>query len=143
MTPFRRALKYIPRAAVTHPSVQSWLTGFSLHVVTGVVAVLVHYSIMWALTQVGVAAVPASAAGFVGGATARYLLSYYKVFSPTGSVPATLFRFLVALAAQMAANAFMLAFFLHNGLSVWAAQIATTVILTFVNYLAYRLWVFN
>jgi hypothetical protein len=54
-----------------------------------------------------------------------------------------LFRFLVALAAQMAANTFMLAFFLHNGLSVWGAQITTTVILTFANYLAYRLWVFN
>lgn len=143
MTPFRRALKYIPRAAITHPSVQSWFIGFSLHVVTGVLAVLTHYSIMWVLTQIGMAAVPASTAGFAGGAAARYLLSYYKVFSPTESVPTTLFRFLVALAAQMAANTFMLAFLLHNGLSVWGAQITTTVILTFANYLVYRLWVFN
>jgi len=49
---------------------------------------------------------------------------------------ADLFRFLVALAAQMAANTFMLAYFLHHGLSVWGAQITATVILTFANYLA-------
>jgi hypothetical protein len=56
-----------------------------------------------------------------GGAAARYVLSSYKVFSPAESVPATLFRFLVAL-AWMAANTFMLAFFLHDGLSVRGAR---------------------
>jgi putative flippase GtrA len=141
--PYRRALKHISRNAVIHPTVLSWFVGFSLHVATGLLAVLTHYSIMWALTLAGMAAVPASTAGFAGGAATRYLLSYYKVFSPTGSVPATMFRFLIALAAQMAANTFMLAFFLSNGLSVWEAQITTTVILTFTNYLVYRLWVFN
>lgn len=141
--PFRRALKYVSRNAVIHPTVLSWFVGFSLHALTGVLAVLTHYAIMWALTLMGMAAVPASTAGFAGGAAARYLLSYYKVFSPTGSVPATLFRFMIALAAQMAANSFMLAFLLHNGWSVWSAQVTTTVMLTFANYLAYRLWVFN
>jgi len=71
------------------------------------------------------AAVPASTAGFAGGAAARYLLSHYRVFSPTESVSTALFRFRVALAAQMAAKAFMSDFFLHNGLSVWGGQITT------------------
>lgn len=114
-----------------------------LHVATGFLAVLAHYMIMWALTRSEISALAASTAGFAAGAAVRYLLSYYKVFSPTGSVPATLFRFAVALAAQMVANTSMLAFFMHSGLTVWEAQVTTTILLTFINYLVYRLWVFH
>lgn len=131
-------------AGLRHPfSAHSWLFGFFLHVVTGVLAVAAHYSLMWVLTLGGVAPVPASAVGFVAGAATRYLLSYYKVFTPTGSVPATLVRFAIALTAQLAANTAMLAGFLSLGWPVWVAQVTTTVLLTFVNYVVYRLWVFH
>lgn len=122
---------------------RGWTVGFALHVLTGFIAVLAHYSLMWALTQLGMAAVPASTVGFVAGAVTRYTLSHYAVFTPAEGVPVTLYRFLVALAAQMTANSLLLAALLAQGLSVWVAQVSTTVLLTFANYVAYRLWVFR
>lgn len=122
---------------------RSWTIGFSLHVLTGFLAVGAHYSVMWVLTQLGMAAVPASATGFCGGALVRFALSHYAVFSPADGVTATLPRFLVAVAAQLTANSLLLAGLLALGLSVWTAQVCTTVLLTFVNYVAYRVWVFR
>jgi putative flippase GtrA len=122
---------------------RSWTVGFTLHVLTGFVTVLAHYSLMWILTQLGMPAVPASAVGFAAGAVTRYSLSHYAVFTPAESVPVTLYRFLIALGAQMAANSLLLAGLLAQGLSVWVAQVSTTVLLTFANYVAYRLWVFR
>ena len=52
-------------------------------------------------------------------------------------------RFVVVIAAQLAANSALLAGLLALGTSLWPAQIATTIALTFGNYLAYRLWVFR
>lgn len=136
-----------PEASCVRPrsrySPRSWTVGFSLHVLTGFVAVLAHYSTMWVLTRLGMAAVPASTLGFSAGALTRYLLSHYAVFTPTDGIQATLLRFVVAIAAQMAANSLLLAAFLAQGLNVWVAQVSTTVLLTVANYVAYRLWVFR
>ena len=52
-------------------------------------------------------------------------------------------RFVVVIALQMLANSALLALLLRAGISLWPAQVATTIVLTFVNYLAYRLWVFR
>jgi putative flippase GtrA len=65
------------------------------------------------------------------------------VFTPSESVVFALPRFLLALAAQWALNALLLGGLMQTGLSVWVAQITTTILLTFVNYLVYRLWVFR
>jgi len=120
-----------------------WLREFTLHVLTGFLTVAAHYSVMWLLVRSGMAAVPASGIGFLAGAATRFVLSYTKVFSPADGVPVTLARFIVALGLQWIANIALLDGLLLTGLQLWLAQIGTTVVLTFINYLAYRLWVFR
>lgn len=120
-----------------------WLLGFVLHVLTGVLAVAAHYSLMWALLGVGLAAVEASAIGFLAGAATRFTLSYVKIFAPSNGVHVTLFRFAAALGLQLIGNMVLLAGLLRLGLSVWGSQVTVTVLLTFINYLVYRLWVFR
>ena len=120
-----------------------WIHSFSLHVATGFAAVAAHYALMYALMRAGIAAVPASAVGFMAGAVTRFVLSYAHIFAPTRGVPAAGLRFVVAIAAQLAANTALLATLTSAGLAVWPAQVTTTVLLTFVNYLVYRWWVFR
>jgi putative flippase GtrA len=120
-----------------------WLHSFSLHVVTGFVAVAAHYALMYALLRAGLGPVSASACGFVAGAATRFALSYAHIFAPTQGVHAAGARFAVAIAAQLAANSALLAVLTQQGVTVWPAQVATTVVLTFVNYLVYRWWVFR
>jgi putative flippase GtrA len=120
-----------------------WIHTFTLHVLTGFLAVAAHYAVMYALVRAGSAGVPASAVGFLFGAMTRFALSYWHIFEPTRGVRVASLRFLVAIAAQLALNSALLAGLLAQGLALWPAQIATTIVLTFVNYLAYRLWVFR
>jgi putative flippase GtrA len=120
-----------------------WIHTFALHVATGFLAVAAHYTVMYGLVRTGMAGVPASAVGFLAGALTRFALSYWHIFAPTRGVAVASVRFVVAIAAQLAANSALLAWLLALGMSLWPAQIATTVALTFVNYLAYRLWVFR
>ncbi len=116
---------------------------FSLHVATGFLAVGVHYAILYGLLRVGIDPVAGSAVGFGGGALTRFMLSYRHVFTPSHSLAIAGQRFLVALGIQFVANGALLASLLAAGLSVWPAQIATTIALTFANYAIYRLWVFR
>jgi putative flippase GtrA len=120
-----------------------WIHSFSLHVVTGFAAVAAHYALMYGLMRVDVAPVPASAAGFMAGAMTRFVLSYAHVFSPTRSVHGAGARFVVAIALQLALNTALLAGLTQAGLAVWPAQVLTTILLTVVNYLVYRWWVFR
>ncbi len=120
-----------------------WLREFTLHVLTGFLTVAAHYSVMWVLVRRGMAAVPASGIGFLAGAATRFVLSYTKVFSPADSVPVTLARFIVALGLQWITNIALLDLLLQIGLQLWLAQISATIVLTFINYLAYRFWVFK
>jgi putative flippase GtrA len=87
--------------------------------------------------------VPASTLGFVGGASTRFILSYWHIFEPSRGVRVASLRFAVVIALQMLANSALLALLLEAGISLWPAQVTTTIALTFVNYLAYRLWVFR
>jgi putative flippase GtrA len=116
---------------------------FSLHVLTGFAAVGVHYAMLYVLLQLGVEPLVASGIGFCGGAATRFALAYWRVFAPTHGLTIAGRRFLIALGAQALANTALLALLLEAGLHVWPAQIATTVLLTFGNYAAYRLWVFR
>ena len=119
------------------------IANFSLHVLTGFVAVAVHYGALYALLGLGVRPLAASAIGFCGGALTRFALSYWRVFSPSQGLTIAGRRFVVAIALQAVANTALLALLLSLGVGVWPAQIATTIVLTFVNYAAYRLWVFR
>jgi len=142
----RRSSAGILQRALGRPSgsgLVHWIHSFSMHVVTGFAAVAAHYALMYALMRVGVMPISASAVGFVAGALTRFVLSYAHVFSPTQSVHAAGARFVVAIALQLAANTGLLAGLTHAGLAVWPAQVLTTVLLTVVNYLVYRWWVFR
>ena len=120
-----------------------WLHSFSLHIVTGFAAVAAHYALMYGLLRAGLGPVPASGIGFGAGALTRFALSYAHIFSPSAGVHTAGVRFAVVIAAQLAANSALLAALTRGGIDVWPAQVATTVLLTFVNYLAYRWWVFR
>lgn len=125
------------------PVMQDWLVRFARHVLTGVFAVLVHYGLMSLALRADAAPIVATSIGFIGGAIVRFLTAYFHFFAPSQSVGFALPRFLLALIAQWALNALLLNGLMQAGLSVWIAQITTTVLLTFVNYLVYRLWVFR
>lgn len=129
----------IEKQHVTH----DWIVRFARHVLTGVFAVLVHYGLMSLALRGDAAPLIATSIGFIGGAIVRFLTAYFHVFAPSESVKLALPRFLLALTAQWALNALLLGGLMQAGLSVWVAQITTTILLTFVNYLVYRLWVFR
>ncbi len=122
---------------------RDWLWRFVLHVATGLLAVAVHYALMALAMKGGLHPVAASALGFAGGAVTRFYTAYFHVYAPSGSMRAALPRFLLLLAVQFVANALLLQALLALGLPVWWAQAVTTIVLTFVVYLAYRLLVFR
>lgn len=139
-------------AATTRPGVSprvrraaaiALLANFSFHVLTGFVAVGVHYGLLYWLLRAGLPALAGSAVGFCGGALTRFAVSYWRVFSPSQGLTVAGKRFVIAIGAQAVANTALLALLLAAGLSVWPAQIATTIVLTFGNYAVYRLWVFR
>lgn len=119
------------------------IANFSLHVLTGFAAVAMHYGALYGLLKLGVSPLAASAIGFCGGALTRFALSYWRVFSPSHGLTIAGRRFVIAIALQAVANTALLALLLSLGVGIWPAQIATTIVLTFVNYAAYRLWVFR
>jgi putative flippase GtrA len=134
------------KRAFARPSgrgVAHWLHSFSLHVATGFVAVAAHYALMYVLLRAGQGPVTASACGFLAGAATRFVLSYAHIFAPTQGVHAAGARFAIAIVAQLAANSALLAVLTQQGIAVWPAQVATTIALTFANYLVYRWWVFR
>ena len=76
-------------------------------------------------------------------ALVRFALAYWHVFDTTLPVAHSGVRFAIALGAQALANAALLSAGLALGLGTWTAQVIATVLMTFANYAAYRLWVFR
>jgi len=126
-----------------HHDWRDWSWRFVLHVLTGMLAVAIHYGIMACALYAGTTAVVASSIGFAGGAVVRFFTAYFKVFAPKNSVILTIPRFLLALTIQGLLNSALLTLLLAAGMTVWWAQITTTIAMTFLNYLVYRLWVFR
>jgi putative flippase GtrA len=120
-----------------------WLRRFVLHVVTGFASVAVHYAVMWLLLRFDAAVLVASTVGFAFGALTRFVTAYYNVFEPTQRMRATIPKFVLALAAQGILNSVLLTGFMEIGVPLWYAQVTTTILMTFLNYVAYRLWVFK
>lgn len=131
------------RSPASSSGLLHWLHTFVLHVATGFLAVAAHYAVMYGLLRTGMAGVPASGVGFLAGALTRFALSYWHIFAPSRGVAVASVRFVIAIAAQLVANSALLASLLALGASLWPAQVATTIVLTFGNYLVYRLWVFR
>ena len=136
-------LRKLLRRPSADDSLLHWVHTFVLHVMTGFLAVAAHYAAMYSFLQTGMTGVPASTLGFVAGASTRFALSYWHIFEPSRGVRVASLRFAVVIALQMLANSALLALLLRAGISLWPAQVTTTIALTFVNYLAYRLWVFR
>lgn len=120
-----------------------WVKRFVLHVATGALAVAVHYTIMAVAMGIGVGPLGASSLGFSVGAATRFFTAYFHVFAPSDNVRDTVPRFLLALGAQFVLNSVLLSGLIGVGLAVWWAQITTTILMTFLNYVVYRLWVFR
>ena len=136
--PIRKLLRRPQGTGLLH-----WIHSFTLHVATGAIAVAAHYSVMYVLVAAGMPGVTSSAIGFAAGALTQFALSYWRVFAPSRGMTVAGTRFAVAIALQLAVNTLLLAGLLQAGLTLWPAQVATTVLMTFGNYLAYRLWVFR
>jgi putative flippase GtrA len=136
--PLRRFLRRPQGSGFMH-----WLHSFSLHVLSGAIAVVAHYAAMYALVRAGVPGVPASGLGFAAGALTKFALSYWRVFAPSRGMSVAGTRFAIAIALQLVGNTLLLSAFLELGMSLWPAQVTTTVLMTFGNYLVYRLWVFR
>lgn len=119
------------------------IANFSLHVLTGFAAVAVHYGALYVLLKLSVPPLLASGIGFCGGAATRFALAYWRVFTPSHGLTTAGRRFVIVIGIQAVTNTALLGALLASGVGVWPAQIATTVVLTFANYVAYRLWVFR
>jgi putative flippase GtrA len=119
------------------------LRSFSLHVLTGFIAVAVHYLTLYGFLSLSVPPLGATTIGFLCGALVRFILSYCHVFSPTQGITAASWRFVLAIALQVSCNALLVKGAMLLGLSIWPSQILATGFLTFLNYLVYRWWVFR
>ena len=124
-------------------SARSFVEGFCFHCITGVLAVIAHYSVMYLLMLAGTPPLLATSGGFVLGAVTRFTLARKIVFAATRSVTESGWRFILALCAQLLLNTTALGLLLSAEITVWVAQVVTTVAQTFLNYLAYRYWVFR
>lgn len=123
--------------------VRDWITKFFLHVATGVLAVGAHYALMALALDIGLTPLLASSVGFLGGAATRFFTAYFHVFSPSQGAGLAVVKFLGALCLQLPLNYVLVAVLMSMGMGVWKAQLLSTVLLTFINYLVYRLWVFR
>jgi putative flippase GtrA len=120
-----------------------WFKKFVLHVFTGAVSVIAHYMLMGLLLRQGVGPLVASSVGFSAGAVVRFLTAYLFVFEPEDSWRHALPRFIVSLGIQGTGNAGLLWFFIALQIPIWAAQILATGLMTILNFLMYRVWVFR
>ena len=145
-TPHAPAGKAVPvdaRRNLRRAVIIGLIANFSLHVLTGFAAVAVHYGALYVLLKLGVLPLIASGIGFCGGAVTRFALAYWRVFTPSHGLTTAGRRFVIVIGIQAVMNTALLGALLASGIGVWPAQIATTIVLTFANYVAYRLWVFR
>jgi putative flippase GtrA len=119
------------------------IKSFFLHIGTGLICVAVHYSIMNFMILVGSNPLLASSVGFIFGAVMRFILAYYHVFTPKSTIPDALPKFIIALVFQGFLNLFLLNLFLFLGLKVWGSQIIATIVMTVLNFIVYKIWVFK
>jgi len=138
-----KAIAVDPERNLRRAVIIGLIANFSLHVITGFAAVAVHYGVLYGLLKLGVPPLIASGIGFFGGASTRFALAYWRVFTPSHGLTTAGRRFVVVIAVQAVANTALMGALLASGIGVWPAQIATTIVLTFANYIAYRLWVFR
>ena len=115
------------------------------YVASGLAATAAHYGVMVALVQwAGWWEVAASSAGFLAGAAVKYPLNYWVVFRSSAHHGRALVRFFIGIAAGFALNAAILAVLLATlDTHYLVSQVLTTGLVTLVNYLLARNWIFR
>lgn len=118
------------------------LTGY---VASGLASTAAHYVVMVALVQwAGWWEVAASSAGFLAGAAVKYPLNYWVVFKSSADHGRALVRFAIGLAVGFALNGAILAALLATlDVHYLVSQVLTTGVVTVVNYLLARNWIFR
>ncbi len=114
-----------------------------LHVITGCMATAVHYGVMAAMLNWTSSAVGASSVGFVAGAFTRFLSSHKIVFSGDRLLLPALVRFVISILLQLLLNGLLLNLILLITSYLWIAQIVTTGMMIFFNFVVYKNWVFK
>ncbi len=122
------------------------LRQFIAFFIVGIIAATVHFGILIALKEgYSWRFIPATLVGFVGGAITSYLLNRNHTFKGTTRSHGSAFSRFFAVASF----GFALTFLLNYGFNTllgWhylLAQVLTTIIVMFWNFLANRVWTFN
>ena len=115
------------------------------YVLSGLAATGSHYAVMVALVQwAGWWEVAASSVGFLAGALVKYPLNYWVVFKSSTAHGRALARFAVGLGIGFALNGAILALLLATlDVHYLVSQVLTTGVVTLVNYLLARNWIFH
>lgn len=118
------------------------LTGY---IASGLASTAAHYVVMVALVQwAGWWEVAASSAGFLAGAAVKYPLNYWVVFKSNAQHGHALVRFAIGLAVGFLLNGAILAALLATlDAHYLVSQVLTTGVVTVVNYLLARNWIFR
>ena len=112
---------------------------------SGFAATGTHYVVMVALVHwAGWWEVAASCVGFLAGALVKYPLNYWVVFHSSAAHGKAIVRFAIGLAIGFALNGLILALLLATlDVHYLVSQVLTTGIVTLVNYLLARNWIFH
>lgn len=125
--------------------VRSEATRLTGYIASGLASTAAHYVVMVALVQwAGWWEVAASSAGFLAGAAVKYPLNYWVVFKSSARHGRALVRFAIGLAAGFVLNGAILAVLLATlDVHYLVSQVLTTGVVTVVNYLLARNWIFR
>lgn len=110
----------------------------------GAIATAIHYAVLLLLVEAGnVPAVAASSLGFACGAAFSYLANHRWTFARRADHSSAAVRYVGMLGVGFALNAAVV-WLLHNVLGLWyvAAQVFSTALGLFVNYVIASRWVY-
>lgn len=112
--------------------------------VSGGIATVVHWTILWGLINLQVEAVLASSIGAFAGAIVNYVLQYFFTFKTERKHKQALLTYIPAVVFSWSLN-LALFYILYGGLfpEPMMAQVVTTVLVAIVNFLIYKKVVFR
>lgn len=128
----------------TDPRTRRFVGEFLRFVAVGAGATVVHYAILIGLVELAHAAlIPATTAGFCGGALTSYTLNRRITFTHQPHFGRGLAKFVAIGAVGMGLNAMIVGALAHAGLPYLLAQIGATGVCFFWNFTAARFLVFR
>ena len=127
------------------PILQRLMATFGRFVVVGLIATSVHYLVLVAAVELaGWSAVWGSGLGFGTGAVVNYLLNRRYTFRSEVPHVTAVARFVVVMGVALALNQLLMhAFTVWLGVPYLAAQVLTTGITLFWNFVGNGLWSFS